>query len=118
VVFLISDFQDKAFSRELRVTSRRHDVVCCHVSDPRERELVPVGLLGIQDPETGELTLLDTASRSVRRAFTHDADREAGALREDLKRLGIDSVFLATTRPYVDDIRMLFRRRQLRAGRR
>jgi uncharacterized protein (DUF58 family) len=117
VVFLISDFDDADFLRELRVTSRRHDVICCPVSDPREGDLVPVGILEVEDPETGELALLDTASRSVRRAFARHTRREEAALRDRFRKLGIDSVFLSTARPYVDGIRNLFRRRQRRVGR-
>ncbi|MBT7067932.1 MAG: DUF58 domain-containing protein, partial [Verrucomicrobia bacterium] len=61
VVFIISDFMDRDYDRELRVMSRRHDVICCPVTDPRELQLVNAGLIEVQDPETGELCLLDTS---------------------------------------------------------
>ena len=50
VVFLISDFMDQDYLRELRVTARKHDVICCPLSDPREFDLVDAGLLEVQDP--------------------------------------------------------------------
>ena len=118
VVFLISDFLDLEYERELRVTARKHDVICCPISDPRETELVDAGLLEVQDPETGDLMLVDTSSRAVRDAFRRNAEDENAALAERLKKLKIDSIFLSTDRPLIDDVRRMFRSRQIRAGRR
>jgi len=115
VVFLISDFLDNDFTRELRVTARRHDVICCHVSDPREQALPNVGLVEVQDPETGDLLLVDSASRHVREAFRKDAERERDELRTTLTKLKIDRMFVSTDRPFVDDIRRLFHERHVRA---
>lgn len=117
VVFLISDFMASRFERELRVTARRHDVICCPVSDPRERELPRVGLIEVQDPETGALMLLDTDSRPVREAFRAEAEAQDQALREQFRKMKMDTIFLSTDRPFADDVRKLFRKRQLRAGR-
>ena len=73
VVFLVSDFLqqggDDAFARLLRATARHHDLVCVTVADPAERALPDVGLVELEDPETGELVLVDTSS-SPRRAST------------------------------------------------
>ena len=79
VVFLVSDFQDSNYEKELRVTARRHDVIACPISDPCEWTLPNVGLIELQDPESGELLLVDTASTAVRNAFVARAaqDREA-----------------------------------------
>ncbi|NQT94173.1 MAG: DUF58 domain-containing protein [Lentisphaerae bacterium] len=115
VVFLISDFLDKDFTRELRVTSRRHDVICCHVSDPHELAIPNVGLVELQDPETGDLLLVDSASRHVRESFRSDAEEERNELRNVLTKLKIDSMFVSTSRPFVDDIRKFFHARQVRA---
>jgi uncharacterized protein (DUF58 family) len=118
VVFLISDFQDRGYERELRVAARRHDVVACVVADPREFDLPDVGLVELQDPETGALRLVDTRSRRVREAFATEARRERDALRASLRRCGLDTLELDTDREYIDDVRRLFERRQIRAGRR
>ncbi len=111
VVFLVSDFQAVGYEKELRVTARRHDVIACPISDPCERALPDVGLIELQDPETGELFLVDTASRAVREAFRANAARDDEALNRFLKRTGIDRIALSTGRPYIDDVRALFRRR-------
>jgi uncharacterized protein (DUF58 family) len=117
VVFLVSDFMDRGYERDLRVLARRHDVICCPISDPREADLVNAGLVEIQDPESGDLVLLDTSSRTVREAFKRQFKNEQDGLRDRLRKLKIDSMFLSTDRPFVDDVRKLFRQRQIRAGR-
>jgi uncharacterized protein (DUF58 family) len=111
VVFLVSDFQDIGYERELRVTARRHDVIACPVSDPCEFALPNVGLIELQDPESGELLLVDTSSTAVREAFQSSATREHENLMRFFKRNGIDTIALSTARPYIDDVRALFRRR-------
>ena len=111
VVFLVSDFQDSGYEKELRVTARRHDVIACSVSDPCEFELPNVGLVEMQDPESGELLLVDTGSAVVRKAFAERASQDNGQLMKFFKRNGIDSISLSTARPYIDDVRALFRRR-------
>ena len=118
VVFLISDFMDDAYLKELRVTARKHDVICCPVSDPRERELPDAGLLEIQDPETGALFWTDTGSAELRAAFREQASAAEASLKANFRKYGIDSVFLSTDRPIADDILRLFRQRENRTGRR
>lgn len=117
VVFLVSDFLDRGYEREMRVMARKHDVICCPLSDPRESDLVDAGLVELQDPETGELVLLDTSSRHVREAFRRQSEKNQTDLRDRLRKLKIDSIFLSTDRPFIDDVRMMFRQRQIRAGR-
>jgi uncharacterized protein (DUF58 family) len=117
VVFIISDFMDSGYERELRVTARHHDVVCCSIADPCEQELPDAGLVEIQDPESGELMILDTSSRRVREAFRESAAREAAELTRSFRRLKIDSLTLSTARPFIDEVHKLFRQRQSRAAR-
>ncbi|MEI6787523.1 MAG: DUF58 domain-containing protein [bacterium] len=117
VVFIISDFMDTGFERELRVTARRHDVICCSLSDPREEELPDVGLLEIQDPETGELELLDTSSTALRDTFRDNARQEQEARAKLFRKHRIDALHLSTDRPFIEDIHKLFHQRQVRAAR-
>jgi uncharacterized protein (DUF58 family) len=117
VVFLISDFMARDYERELRVASRRHDVICCRVGDPRENALPDAGLLEVQDPETGEVILLDTSSRALREAFAAAAAQETEALTRQFRKLRADALFLDTARPFADEVHKLFRQRQVRAAR-
>ena len=111
VVFLVSDFQDAGYEKELRVMARRHDVIACPVSDPCEFQLPNVGLVEMQDPESGELLLVDTGSAAVRKSFAERASLDNEQLMRFFKRNGIDTISLSTGRPYIDDVRALFRRR-------
>jgi uncharacterized protein (DUF58 family) len=111
VVFLVSDFQDAGYEKLLRVLARRHDVVCVPVSDPAERRLPDAGLAELEDPETGELVLVDTSDASVRKAFAERAAEEEESLLRFFNRSGIDHMELSTDRPYVNSVRALFKRR-------
>ena len=117
VVFLISDFMDVNYENELRITSRKHDIICCPISDPRENELIDAGIIEVQDPETGELLLLDTGSSSVRNRFKLRSEQEQKRLSDMFRKLKVDTISLSTGRPFIDDVRKLFRQRQIRAGR-
>ena len=118
VVFLVSDFllssvkpQTSSFEQLLRATARHHDMVCVPVSDPAERELPDVGLVELEDPETGELVLVDTSSAAVRRRFSATASEENEELKRFFLKTGIDTLTIATDRPYLDEVRALFKRR-------
>ena len=113
VVFVVSDFlaDEDAFEKLLRATARRHDVVCVPVGDPAESELPDVGLVELEDPETGALVLVDTSSASVRRHFAAQAAADAEELKRFFLKTGIDTLPIDTSRPYIDGVRELFRRR-------
>ncbi len=126
VVFLVSDFLHSSripypsslippsFSRLLRATARHHDLVCVPVSDPAERTLPDVGLVELEDPESGELVLVDTSSAAVRRQFAAKAAAEDEELKHFFMKTGIDTLMIDTSRPYIDDVRALFRRRAMK----
>ncbi len=118
VVFLVSDFlvpvreeADGAVGRMLRATARHHDVIAVPVGDPAETELPDVGLVELEDPETGELVLVDTSSAAVRRAFGAKAAEDRERLRRFFVKTGIDTLGVETDRPYVNEVRALFKRR-------
>ncbi len=111
VVFLVSDFQDTDYEKELRVTARKHDVIACPVSDPCEMKIPNVGLVEMQDPESGELLLVDTSSSQIRRKFSNQAQKEEKELTLFFKRNGMDTIHLTTDKPYINDVRALFHRR-------
>ena len=124
VVFLVSDFlasragangeavsSPLRYEKLLRATARHHDMVCVPVSDPAESVLPDVGLVELEDPETGELVLVDTSSAAVRRRFAAQAEAENESLRRFFRKTGIDTLPIDTARPYIDEVRALFKRR-------
>src|SRR5262249_60030362 len=66
IVFLFSDFLDTGYERQLRRTARRHEFIAVRLSDPREEVLPDVGLVVLEDAETGRRLLVDTGSAPVR----------------------------------------------------
>jgi len=113
VVFLVSDFlqSGEAFSKMVRTTARHHDMICVPVTDPAESALPDVGLVELEDPETGDLVLVDTSSSRVRRVFAEKAAAEREELLKFFRRNGIDTLPIDTAKPYIDEVRALFKRR-------
>ena len=86
-------------------------MICVPVSDPAESALPDVGLVELEDSETGELLLVDTSSAKVRRAFAAKAEADREELSKFFRKTGIDTLDIATDRPYIDGVRALFKRR-------
>lgn len=119
VVFLVSDFMLPEKTREtaarlVSATARHHDMICALVSDPAESALPDVGLVELEDPETGALRLVDTSSPAVREAFAQAAREESEELSRLLRRNAIDTLEVSTARPYIDGVRALFKRRAMK----
>jgi uncharacterized protein (DUF58 family) len=117
VAFLISDFLAPlaSYERALRIAARRHDLVPVAVTDPLEEALPSVGLVELEDPETGEVVLFDTSGPEGR-AFARDSRREREARDGLWKRLSLDAITLSTDRPYLPALQSFFaaRARRLR----
>ncbi|MDD5307926.1 MAG: DUF58 domain-containing protein [Deltaproteobacteria bacterium] len=117
VVFLVSDFIADGWERALRLAETRHDVVPICVGDPREEELAGMGIVYVEDPETGAVHLVDTASARVRDAFAREVKRRR-ALREQLfRKLRIDYVTMSTEGQDLSPLVNFFRIRARRARR-
>jgi uncharacterized protein (DUF58 family) len=114
VVFLISDFQTPDMSRELSVTARRHDLIAMPIVDPCEEILPDVGLLTLEDAETGEQIEINTSDRSVRAKYMEAAEERRSALKRQLRRSRIDSIALKTDEDYLPALRNFFRLRERR----
>jgi uncharacterized protein (DUF58 family) len=119
VVFLISDFEAggdpgiarAALRRAVRQTNRRHDLIAIHVEDPREKELPNVGIIALEDAETGEIIELNTARAAVRKRFNELAVERSRRLRNDLRAEGVDTVQLRTDAPYIPPLQRFFKSR-------
>ena len=112
VVFLISDFQDRGFESTLRVARRKHDLIPIVITDPRESEMPNVGLVRLQDVETGEVVMLDTSSRKNRELFQQLHQQQSDARDSLFQRLRLDPIHLQTDRDLVEPLRRYFHRRE------
>lgn len=114
VVFLISDFQDRDYEQALKIARRRHDLIPVVITDPREQEIPNVGLLRLRDSETGEVIVLDTASKRNRDALRQWHAEQAAERDALFRRLKIEPLHLETARDLVEPLRQYFHQRENR----
>jgi uncharacterized protein (DUF58 family) len=81
------------------------------IEDPRERVLPDLGIVAIEDAETGEMVEIDTANPEVRERFNQIAEVRNEQLQKIFNREAIDSLRLSTDRPYVADLTAFFKNR-------
>ena len=116
-VFLVSDFVGDPpgrWKQPLRVAARRHDLVAIRVSDPREREMPDVGLITLEDAETGALIRVDTSDRRVRREFRERSQRIREEAARTLRDIGVDVVEVVAGESPEAPLRRFFHRRARR----
>jgi uncharacterized protein (DUF58 family) len=114
VVFLVSDFLSENFKHALNIANNRHDLIAIKITDPREVALPAIGLIELEDAETGERVLIDTYDRAVRSTFAKESREDSDALVSMLKSLNIDFIEITTDRPYIDPLVKFFRQRAKR----
>ncbi len=128
VVFLISDFLESDSSDNnsplptshsplfstLALTHQRHDLVSIALSDPREYELPEVGLITLEDAETGEMVEIDTSNRRTRERYAQLARERRERFQTGMRKKGLDWIEAHTDQPYLPALRQLFARRASR----
>jgi uncharacterized protein (DUF58 family) len=114
VVFFISDFQAPDFSHALAISGRRHDFIAIHVEDEREEVLPNIGIIRLEDAETGEQIEINTADRATRQRFADLAEARKAELARTLRRNNIDAIALRTGRDYLPALRAFFKQRERR----
>jgi uncharacterized protein (DUF58 family) len=114
VMFVISDFLDPECRTALRLAARRHDVVAVVLDDPREATLPDVGLIELEEAETGARYVLDTGNARVRSAFANRAASVRADRDRMLRACGIDAIAIGTDRPYTEALLRFFRMRERR----
>ncbi|MEC7608987.1 MAG: DUF58 domain-containing protein, partial [Verrucomicrobiota bacterium] len=116
VVFLISDFlqtSSDTFSK-LALTNQRHDLISIALNDPRENKIPNVGLITLEDAETGELIEVNTADSSVRERYQNQANQRRYSFSKQMLQKGLDYVEIGTDQPYLAPLRQLMARRASR----
>ena len=111
---LISDFLTENYEKALHVANRKHDIIALSITDPREITLPDVGMIDLEDAETGESLLIDTGSRTIRDGFYHDALNMHTKRDTFFKSIGVDHINILTDRSYVEPITCFFRMRAKR----
>jgi uncharacterized protein (DUF58 family) len=116
IVFLLSDFQadPQTYRKALNVAGRRHDLVAIDLRDPLEKNIAPIGLMVLEDAETGELTEIDTADPAWRKTFSARQEQMDTAIRQVLNGAKVDRIDLATPDDFVNALTRFFKNRMRR----
>jgi uncharacterized protein (DUF58 family) len=114
VTFLISDFLTSRFETSLRIVSRKHDLVPVVITDPLEQQFPRVGLVEMEDPETGIRVVVDSSDRNVQQAFVGAMAARRAERQRLFKKLELDHVELKAGEEYVSALARFFRARARR----
>ena len=119
IVFLVSDFlvEPGAYRQAMLVTNRRHDVVAFDISDPMEREIADVGIIALEDAESGHRRWVDTGDRQWRQDFSERVARLDAEKSNVLATAGVDHVRVGTERDYLAEVGGFFKNRLQRLSR-
>jgi len=126
VVFLISDFpkpdtpklsEKYPYEDALAIANKKHDVICVRLFDQREIDLPSIGLLELEDAETGEQVVVDTSDPEARRMFAIQGTDESRQREKLFRSLSIDSVDVSTGPDYVLPLMRFFEQRVRKASR-
>jgi uncharacterized protein (DUF58 family) len=114
VVFLVSDFLSEGFYQALRIANNKHDVIAVKITDPRETGFDNVGLIELEDAETGEVLMVDTGSGEFRREFAARADEDVSTLTRGFQLIDLDFINIRTDQSYIVPLINFFKKRERR----
>ncbi len=114
ILFVVSDFQDEGFDRSLVTLRQGFDLIAVSIVDPREEVLPRIGLIELEDAETGEVILVDSDDLEFQREFRRIRADDDERLERAFRRARVDHIRLRTDRPYMDELVRFFRLREKR----
>ncbi len=109
--FIISDFIAPEFEKALMIASKKHDLVALQVYDVKDTEIPDVGLLKVQDAESGKVMYVDTSVSSVRQLYRDKWQQRQSVIKRSFSKTGVDIVSVSTSEDYVKALIALFRMR-------
>ncbi len=109
--FLISDFIDSDFEKAVQIANHKHDLIALHILDKKELKIPDIGLIKLQDAETGKEIYVDTAKKSVRETFEKQQSLHIKKLKQIFDKAGVDSVKIKTDDDYIKPLLKLFKSR-------
>jgi uncharacterized protein (DUF58 family) len=113
-IFIASDFMDKGFEPSLRMLANKHETVAVIVNDPAETTLPELGVIDMEDAETGELITVDTSNAFFRREYEDYVKSQREARDQELKRSRVDRIYIDTHEDIANPLLQFFRRRNRR----
>ena len=116
IIFLVSDFMadPSSYRQAMAITNRRHDLVAVDLADPLEASIENVGLLALEDPETGQIAWVDTGSTSWQKAYRRQIEQLELNKSRIFNHTGVDRIDIGTDEDYAAPLTMFFRERSRR----
>ncbi|MCE3009046.1 MAG: DUF58 domain-containing protein [Proteobacteria bacterium] len=114
LIFILSDFADEGFESSLRLLGKKHEVLALQITDPLEKSWPQLGLIEVQDAETGELALLDTDSLEFRKAYQAEMKKQNDLREKWLRASGVAKISISTAGDYVVPLIQYFKSRRSR----
>ena len=111
VVFLLSDFLDNKYWNSIRIANRKHDLIGIKIYDPYEINLPDIGMIKVEDPETGSMFWIDTSFEPDLKQMNNNNIKFLVDLEKQSAKIGLDIISISTTEDYVDPLMKFFKRR-------
>ncbi len=108
IIFLLTDLVDSDYEKGMKLLNTRHDFILVHISDPLDKALPLSSLLDLEDPETGLQLTVDAYSHREIERYRREQSKQHEELRQRLRRMRIDSVFLDTDRSFIGESELFF----------
>ena len=111
VCFILSDFMDNNFDKSLKIARNKHDIIALRIHDEREEHLVDVGLMKVEDTETGNLKWVDTSNKTIRKEFRKNYLSFEKNIKQTLQNSAVDHIDIKTGKDYVKPLINFFKNR-------
>lgn len=111
IVFTLSDFHDSDYDKNLKIASSKHDLTAIRISDPAEEKLPNMGLVQLQNPETGSINWVDTSSKQIRKQYELNYNKFVSNFKSYCTHSGTDYLDLRVDRSYTKQLLEFFKRR-------
>lgn len=112
IVFVISDFIDQSdYLKPLKILRKRHDIIALRIIDPREKEIPDVGMIELEDEESGEQILVDTSDEGFRNSYHRLIAENDSKFLTNMMKNKIDTISLLTDQDYSIPLKKFFKKR-------
>ncbi len=115
VLFLVSDFLDQGYFQSMNIINKKHDLVALEIVDPLEEQLPDIGLLELEDPETGNRTVVDTSSKLWRKEYQEVRYQFDERKKIEFRKMKIDHLLIRTDEPFEQELVKFFKKRGTKA---
>jgi hypothetical protein len=110
----VSDFIAEGYERALQIANKRHDIIAVVIQDPREKEFPRLGMIELEDAETGEILLVDSSDPNLQKGIKVFSGKEASERDKFFRQINLDIIHVETGTTYVEPFMRFFRTREKR----